>query len=116
MNVHGILREHWLHVAYHFVVDAIIFAVSFVICSVIVEEPWLLQGKLLGYFPGVVLGAFALPCMIYIFGLYSPLSYKQKLLSRAVIIACCLAATALVVMALCKRRLKSAALGGRKVR
>ena len=31
MNANGILKQHWLHVALHFVVDAIIFAVAFVI-------------------------------------------------------------------------------------
>jgi sugar transferase (PEP-CTERM system associated) len=100
MNVNGILRQHWLHVAYHFVIDAIVFAVSFIVCAKLVEEPALLQGKLIGYLPGIFLGSFALPCMVYIFGLYSPLSYKQKVLARAVIIAACVAATSLVVMAL----------------
>ena len=31
MNPNGILKQHWLHVAIHFVVDAVIFAVAFVI-------------------------------------------------------------------------------------
>lgn len=58
----------------------------------------LVQGKIIAYLPGIVLGSLAFPCMVYIFGLYSPLSYKQKVLSRAVILAMCLAGTAFIMM------------------
>jgi len=100
MNVNGILRQHWLHVAYHFVLDAVIFAASFIVCANLVEDPDLLAGKLLGYVPGIALGAFVLPCLVYIFGLYSPLSYKQKVLARAVIIAVCVGVAGLAMAAL----------------
>lgn len=31
MNPNGILKQHWLHVAIHFVADALVFAVAFII-------------------------------------------------------------------------------------
>jgi len=100
MNVNGILRQHWLHVAWHFIVDGLILILAIILSACFIEDSDKLSAKLISYIPGMILGGFSFPCMIYIFGLYSPLSYKQKVTARAVILAACLAGTALLLGAL----------------
>lgn len=100
MNANGILRQHWLHVAYHFVIDAIVFVVSFVVAAKLVLLDYQFGERLLDYVPALLLGGFVFPCMVYIFGLYSPLSHRQRLMARAVILGACLAVTAFMMLGL----------------
>ncbi len=100
MNANGILRQHWLHVAVHFFIDTVVFIAAFTLCTLLWEEPSQAEDKLITYVPGILLSSLAFPCMVYIFGLYSPLSYKQKVMSRAVILGICLAGTAFIMMGL----------------
>jgi sugar transferase (PEP-CTERM system associated) len=100
MNSNGILKQHWLHVALHFTVDAIIFAVAFVIGTDFVIPDDDLHMRLESYLPGIMLGAFIFPCLVYIFGLYSPQSYKQRVTRRAIVLAVCLIGTVLLVIPL----------------
>ena len=100
MNANGILRQHWLHVAYHFFIDALIFIASFIVVARFVLDPHLYTVTVLGYIPGLILGGIAFPCLVYIFGLYSPLSGKQRLMARSIILAACLAATAFIMLGL----------------
>lgn len=100
MNANGILQQHWLHVAIHFAVDAIIFAVAFVIGTDFVISDDDMQMRLESYLPGILMGAGFFPCLIYIFGLYSPQSYKQRVTKRAVVLAMCLIGTMLLVIPL----------------
>ena len=100
MNPNGILKQHWLHVALHFVVDAIIFAVAFVIGTDFVIPDDDLHMRLESYLPGILLGACVFPCLVYIFGLYSPQSYKQSVTKRAIVLALCLVGTVLLMIPL----------------
>ena len=100
MNANGILRQHWLHVAYHFVIDAIIFIVAFVAAAKVVLIEYQFAVRLMDYVPALLLGSFVFPCMVYIFGLYSPLSGKQRLMARSVILGACLALTAFMMLGL----------------
>ena len=100
MNPNGILKQHWLHVAFHFVVDAVIFAVAFVIGTDFVISDDDLHMRLASYVPGILLGAFIFPCLVYIFGLYSPQSYKQRVTKRAIVLGICLIGTVLLVIPL----------------
>lgn len=100
MNVNGILAQHWLHVAWHFIIDGLILILCVIISACFVEDPAMLGEKLISYIPGMLLGGFAFPCMVYIFGLYSPLSYKQKVTARAVIVAACLGGAAILLFSM----------------
>jgi FlaA1/EpsC-like NDP-sugar epimerase len=110
MNPNGILKQHWLHVALHFVVDAIIFAVAFVIGTDFVIPDDDLHMRLESYLPGILLGACVFPCLVYIFGLYSPQSYKQSVTKRAIVLALCLVGTVLLMIPLFYLR-KSTSIG-----
>jgi sugar transferase (PEP-CTERM system associated) len=100
MNADGVLKQHWLHVALHFVVDAVVFAVAFVIGTDWVIPDDDMQMRLESYLPGILLGAVVFPCLVYIFSLYSPQSYKQRVTSRAILLAACLLGTMLLMMPL----------------
>ena len=100
MNSNGILKQHWLHVAVHFLVDAVIFAVAFVIGTDFVIPDDDLHMRLTSYLPGIFLGAVVFPCLVYIFGLYAPQSYKQRVTSRAIVLFVCIITTALLMIPL----------------
>lgn len=100
MNANGILKQHWLHVALHFTVDAIIFAVAFVIGTDFVISDDDLHMRLTSYVPGILLGSVTFPCLVYIFGLYSPQSYKQRVTRRAIVLGICLVGTVLLMIPL----------------
>lgn len=100
MNANGILKQHWLHVALHFVVDAVIFAVAFVIGTHVVIPDDDFYMRLTAYVPGILLGSAMFPCLVYIFGLYSPQSYKQRVTKRAIVLGICLVGTVLLMIAL----------------
>ena len=100
MNPNGILKQHWLHVAIHFVADAVIFAVAFVIGTDFVISDDEVHLRLTSYLPGILLGSAMFPCLVYIFGLYSPQSYKQCLTNRAIVLAICLVGTVLLMFPL----------------
>lgn len=61
INPNGILKQHSLHVAIHFVVDAVIFAVAFVIGTDFVIPDDDLHMRLESYRPGILLGACIFP-------------------------------------------------------
>ena len=86
MNPNGILKQHWLHVAIHFVADAVIFAVAFIIGTDFVIPDDDLHMRLTSYVPGILLGSAMFPCLVYIFGLYAPQSYKQRVTKRAIVL------------------------------
>lgn len=100
MNPNGILKQHWLHVALHFVVDAVIFAIAFVIGTDFVIPDDDVSRRLESYVPGILLGAIMFPCLVYIFGLYSPQSYKQRVTRRAIVLAMSLFGTVLLMFPL----------------
>jgi exopolysaccharide biosynthesis polyprenyl glycosylphosphotransferase len=100
MNANGILRQHWLHVAVHFVLDALIFIAAFIAGTQLVIPSDDVQMRLVSYLPGILLGSMAFSSLVCICGLYSPLSYKQKVTARAVILGGCVTLTALVMWAL----------------
>jgi len=100
MNPNGILKQHWLHVAIHFTVDLVIFVVAFVIGTDFVIPDDDLHMRLESYLPGILLGSFIFPCLVYIFGLYAPQSYKQRVTTRAIVLAICLVGTVLLMVPL----------------
>ena len=105
MNTNGILQQHWVHVTIHLVIDALLFAFAFQVGAYIqLTAKWGLSGdelftQLGAYWPGIIIGAAIFPCLIYIFGLYSPQSSNQGVFRRVVIAAICLIA-AFAVMSL----------------
>ena len=100
MNPNGILKQHWMHVAIHFLVDAVIFAVAFIIGTDFVIPDDDLHMRLESYLPAILMGAAFFPCLVYIAGLYSPQSYKQRVTNRAIILALCLVGTVLLMIPL----------------
>ncbi len=100
MNSNGILRQHWLHVAIHFAIDAVIFVVAFIIGTDFVISSDDYGMRLSSYFPGIFLGCMVFPSLVYICGLYSPLSYKLRISTRAITLMVSLAGTALIMLAL----------------
>ena len=100
MNPNGILKQHWLHVAIHFVADAVIFAVAFIIGTDFVIPDDDLHMRLTSYVPGILLGSAMFPCLVYIFGLYAPQSYKQRVTKRAIVLIVCLVGTVLLMFPL----------------
>ena len=100
MNPNGILKQHWMHVAIHFFVDAVIFVVAFIIGTDFVIPDDDLHMRLESYLPGIMLGSFVFPYLVYIFGLYSPQSYKQRVTTRAIVLAICLVGTVFLMIPL----------------
>ena len=100
MNANGILKQHWLHVASHFVIDALIFAVAFVVGTDFVIPSDDLKMRLTSYVPAILLGSIIFPSLVYIFGLYAPHSYKQRVTARIVVLLVCLIGTTLLMFPL----------------
>jgi sugar transferase (PEP-CTERM system associated) len=90
MNTNGILKQHWLHVTLHFLLDVFIFVAAFLIGTY-----WRLPNEVIEkfsiYLPGVLFGALFVPSAIYIFGLYSPQSANEGLFKRSLVIGLCIA-------------------------
>ena len=86
--------------AIHFTVDLVIFVVAFVIGTDYVIPDDDLHMRLESYLPGILLGSFVFPCLVYICGLYAPQSYKQRVTTRAIVLAICLVGTVLLMVPL----------------
>ena len=105
MKINGILQQHWVHVTLHLVLDAVFFAFAFQFGAYIQLHLWYdlggweLVNKASSYWPGILVGAALFPCLIYIFGLYSPQSSHQGVFRRMVIVAVCLAGSIAVMLA-----------------
>lgn len=89
MTDNGLLQRHWLTVTRHFVTDALIFCLSFVIGMELRLGSEIVVTKLSNYYPSIAVGALFFPCTVYICGLYSPLSSMRNPLKRVLVLAVC---------------------------
>lgn len=89
MNTNGILRKHWFHVAVHFVTDALLFALSFVL-AIVVRFGDEADGSLVTFWPSLAVTAVAFAAATYIAGLYSTHSASRGVFERAVLVGACL--------------------------
>ena len=69
MNSNGILQKHWLNVTFHFVIDALLFSLAFLIGTELRLGNSGLEKQLFDYLPSILWTAVVFPCVIYIFGL-----------------------------------------------
>lgn len=99
MNSNGILQKHWLNVTTHFLVDAALFCLAFVLGA-----EWrffrLLPPELFDYWPSIILGGVFFPCIAYICGLYAPQHTVENVFKRAVVLAFCFAGSVAFMLAL----------------
>ena len=98
MNSNGILRKHWFHVSSHFVLDAVLFYLAFVVAMLLRfhhEDPteffW-------AHSPMLACGGFIFSAVIYIVGLYSTHSAHRGAFERSFIILTCTISAVLVVI------------------
>ncbi|MEW6307070.1 MAG: exopolysaccharide biosynthesis polyprenyl glycosylphosphotransferase [Verrucomicrobiota bacterium] len=101
MNTNGTLSRHWLQVSFHFVVDAIIFALAFFAgLSLRFDDEWrMLESVVPTYWSGILIGATVFPCVAYTFGLYSPQTSTGNIFKRSVMLGLCLAVAMSVMVA-----------------
>ncbi|MFM2295597.1 MAG: hypothetical protein RLZZ350_2010 [Verrucomicrobiota bacterium] len=85
MNNNRIAEKYWLGVLLHFVVDALAFGLAFAI-GVELVLGYNVAHKLERYSSAIAVGAFALPCVIYVLGLYSQHSHGQKVFVRTLLL------------------------------
>ncbi|MBI5773088.1 MAG: exopolysaccharide biosynthesis polyprenyl glycosylphosphotransferase [Verrucomicrobia bacterium] len=84
----GLWQKHWVTVFRHFALDAVLFALAFVFGMALrFGADW--QGKLVEYYPSILLGAVAFPCTVYIFGLYAPQTATHGVFKRALTLLVC---------------------------
>lgn len=97
MNTNGILRKHWFHVSLHFAMDAMLFAVAFVVAMLLrfgdesAESLW-------AHWPFFILGGFVFSSTTYIAGLYSTHSAGRGVFERSLVLVVCVLAAVLVVI------------------
>ena len=97
MNTNGASQKHWLRVFFHFAVDTLAFAISFLAgMRLRFADEWLLA--LGNYWPGVAVGALVFACAAYILGLYSLEGASHSLFERALFLALSFTIAALVIV------------------
>ena len=97
MNSNGILRKHWFHVSLHFVSDAVLFYLAFVV-GLLLRFGDEADGSFGAHWPMLVLGGVVFSAMIYIVGLYSTHSAHRGAFERSFILLGCTVAAVLVVI------------------
>ena len=97
MNSNGILRKHWFHVSMHFICDAALFYLAFVV-ALLLRFGDDAQGSFWTHWPTLALGGVVFSAMIYIVGLYSTHSAHRGAFERSFILLACTLAAALVVI------------------
>jgi len=97
VNNNGILHKHWFHVSLHFVLDALVFAVAFVLGMFLRfgEES---SAALWVHWPFFVLGGIVFSATTYIAGLYSTHSANRGIFERSLVLIACVAVAVLVVI------------------
>ncbi|MBX7208039.1 MAG: exopolysaccharide biosynthesis polyprenyl glycosylphosphotransferase [Verrucomicrobiaceae bacterium] len=98
MSIYGNRSRHWESVGRRFMTDALLVALSFYASSVIRFSEWWPE-KLGFYLPPIVVCSFLLPCVIYIFGLYSEESMHFSGFRRSVLLSAALGLTLVVALA-----------------
>ncbi len=88
MNANGILRKHWLHISFHFGLDALLFYVA-TLCGILIRFRADFDPALASYWPYIMVTACVFSATTYIFGLYSTHSSTQGIASRAGALAVC---------------------------
>jgi exopolysaccharide biosynthesis polyprenyl glycosylphosphotransferase len=99
MDSNGLIHRHWFHVTQHFILDVLIFFLSFFLGTTArFGADW--QNRWGLYLPAVFLGAIAFACAVYILGLYSPRGSRHSALKRSLLITLCLLAATLFMLGL----------------
>ena len=97
MNNNGILRKHWFHVSLHFVSDAVLFYLAFVV-AILLRFGNEANDSFWTYWPTLAVGGVVFSAMIYIVGLYSTHSAHRGTFERSFILFGCTLAAVLVVI------------------
>jgi sugar transferase (PEP-CTERM system associated) len=99
MTTNGQINRHWLHVSFHFLVDFLIFFLSFLVAILLRFEHHLSEVRTFWtYLPGMIAGALALSSSSYIFGLYSPLAHVNGMFKRSLMLLMCFGVAFLIMV------------------
>jgi exopolysaccharide biosynthesis polyprenyl glycosylphosphotransferase len=97
VNTNGLLQKHWFHVATHFVADAVIVFVAFIL-ALFIRFGYEGEAALWQHLPSFISGGLAFSGAIYIASLYSTHSGHRGLFERAAILVGCAFVASLVVI------------------
>lgn len=97
MNSNGILRKHWFHVSMHFVTDAVLFSLAFVV-GMLLRFGGEGTDSLAAHWPFLLFGAVVFSSVTYIVGLYSTHSASRGIFERSLVLAACVFAAVLVII------------------
>ena len=97
MSTSGRAQGHWFRVARHFAVDLFIFCFAFIVglrfrFGEDFGPDWV------NFIPGIIVGAIAFPSVVYLLGLYSPLSSSYSTLKRLSLLTLCLVIATLLML------------------
>jgi len=91
--------SHWQRVTRSFLIDAALLPLSFKVAATLRFED-LISNQEMGYLPAILIGALALPSLLYISGFYVSTKLRRDRSKEAIQILGVLAATTLIVMAM----------------
>ena len=100
--MNGLLRKHWFQVSVHFLLDALICLLCYVLGAHVVfqwifkDDPWLV---IEAYWPAMVISAGAFSSFVYITGHYTSHSLNRSAYRRFFLLGCCVLFAALVFLA-----------------
>jgi exopolysaccharide biosynthesis polyprenyl glycosylphosphotransferase len=103
MNSNGLLRKHWFQVSVHFLLDAAIFVLCYVVGAFVVFSTWFNEDAwpvLRTYWPSFAIAGVTFSSVVYITGLYSSQSLHRSAFRRFFILFCCVGFAALVFLGL----------------
>lgn len=89
MNSNGLLQKHWINVSIQFTADALLFSLAFLIGTELRLGNDAIEKELIEYLPTIAWGGLFFPCLVYIFGLYSPHVSNESLFRRALLLLVC---------------------------
>ena len=88
MNTNGIVEKHWLYVSFHFLLDAALFGLCFLLGAHFrFGSQW--NSAFETYWPAILVGSIIFPSAAYTCGLYSPRELQQLLRSRLLVLFLC---------------------------
>jgi exopolysaccharide biosynthesis polyprenyl glycosylphosphotransferase len=88
MNSNGVLRQHWLHISLHFLLDCVLLYLA-TVAGMLIRFRADFDPAIGSYWPYILLTAGVFASATYIFGLYSTHSSSQGTAQRAGILALC---------------------------
>ena len=102
MNSNGLLQKHWFQVAFHFLLDSLVFLSGQIAAAVLVikYDDFSATKAIESYWPHFALAALAFSSSLYIAGLYTSHSVNRSGYRRFFTLGICLVFSALVLIGL----------------